>query len=111
MSFISLVEAFGAEPLSDDLAELGEILERLSPDDRARAASIYSRILESNRKRRKLLTLVRDSIEGMRLDIKYLEFDLEATRRERDRVNERREPEDEIDEIFDQELDDEVDDP
>ena len=37
-----------------------------------------------NRRRRRILTLVQDALGQLRLDMKYLMFDLEATRRERD---------------------------
>lgn len=110
MSLNSFEETFGSEELSDDLAQLGELLVRLPPDDRVQAASIYSRVLEANRKRRQLLSLVRDSITDMRLDLKYLEFDLEATRRERDRFRDLLEADGSFEEHFGAEFEDEVDD-
>ncbi len=42
------------------------------------------RVVESTRRRRRILTLVQDALSQLRLDMKYLMFDLEATRRERD---------------------------
>jgi hypothetical protein len=38
----------------------------------------------ANIRRRKILNLVRETIGQLRLDMKYITFDLEATRRERD---------------------------
>ena len=38
----------------------------------------------STRRRRRILSLVQDALSQLRLDMKYLMFDLEATRRERD---------------------------
>jgi hypothetical protein len=40
--------------------------------------------VESTRRRRRILNLVQDALGQLRLDMKYLMFDLEATRRERD---------------------------
>jgi hypothetical protein len=45
---------------------------------------MFTRVLESTRRRRRILTLVQDALSQLRLDMKYLMFDLEATRRERD---------------------------
>ncbi len=42
------------------------------------------RVVESTRRRRRILTLVQEALSQLRLDMKYLVFDLEATRRERD---------------------------
>ena len=36
------------------------------------------------KRRRRILNLVQDALAQLRLDMKYLVFDLEATRRERD---------------------------
>jgi hypothetical protein len=41
-------------------------------------------VVESTRRRRRILGLVQDALSQLRLDMKYLVFDLEATRRERD---------------------------
>ena len=41
-------------------------------------------MVDSTRRRRRILTLVQDALSQLRLDMKYLMFDLEATRRERD---------------------------
>ena len=40
--------------------------------------------MESATRRRRILGLVQDALSQLRLDMKYLMFDLEATRRERD---------------------------
>jgi hypothetical protein len=45
---------------------------------------MLSRVLESTQRRRRILGLVQDALTQLRLDMKYLMFDLEATRRERD---------------------------
>lgn len=109
MSAVLLAGVFDSEDLCEDLAELGTLLVDLPPDSRSRAALIYARVLDSNRRRRKLLALVRDSISDMRLDIKYLQFDLEATCRERDELRKLLDDE-EGDGWSTSEMEDEVDD-
>ncbi|MFO0943401.1 MAG: hypothetical protein U0930_21920 [Pirellulales bacterium] len=42
------------------------------------------RVTESSVRRRRILTLVQEALGQLRLDMKYLVFDLEATRRRRD---------------------------
>ena len=42
------------------------------------------RIVEFTQRRRRILNLVQDALGQLRLDMKYLMFDLDATRRERD---------------------------
>ena len=58
--------------------------EQLPADQRRLIDPIYSRVLESTNRRRRILGLVQDALSQLRLDMKYLMFDLEATRRERD---------------------------
>ena len=45
---------------------------------------ILDRVVESTRRRKRILSLVQEALGQLRLDMKYLMFDLEATRRERD---------------------------
>lgn len=42
------------------------------------------KVMEGTRRRRRILALVQEALSQLRLDMKYLVFDLEATRRERD---------------------------
>ena len=42
------------------------------------------RVVDSTRRRRRIMNLVQEALSQLRLDMKYLLFDLEATRRERD---------------------------
>lgn len=96
-----------SDGLTDDLTELGRLLEDLPTDARRRAASLYSRLLDSNQKRRELMELVRGAINDMRFDLKCLEFDLEATRRERDAYRQMLEAEGEFD-GFDEDLETDI---
>lgn len=46
-------------------------------------------VVNEARRRRSILALVQDTLSQLRLDMKYLMFDLEATRRERDEYKEK----------------------
>lgn len=72
------------EKLPADLAELVETIQDLPIEQRAQLESIVNRVVDSTRRRRRILSLVQDALGQLRLDMKYLMFDLEATRRERD---------------------------
>jgi hypothetical protein len=47
-------------------------------------APALGRVVDSTTRRRRILNLVQEALSQLRLDMKYLMFDLEATRRERD---------------------------
>ena len=74
--------------LQSDLTSLGRFLELLPLESRVKAQSILKRIEQDTRRRRQLLLSIQESLSQMRLDMKYLMFDLEATRRERDAYRE-----------------------
>ena len=73
-----------ADELPADLVDLGTALARLPEQYRQQVEPLYGRVVESTRRRRRILGLVQDALSQLRLDMKYLMFDLEATRRERD---------------------------
>ena len=77
-----------AENLTDEtpveLVELSKAIEALPPQYRATLQPAFHRVMESTGRRRKILQLVQEALSQLRLDMKYLVFDLEATRRERD---------------------------
>ena len=70
--------------LPPELHELVERLRRLPAGQRDEIKEAIARVVESTHRRRRILTLVQDALGQLRLDMKYLMFDLEATRRERD---------------------------
>jgi hypothetical protein len=72
------------EDLPHDLVDLRAVIESMPADQRTRIEPILLRVVESTRRRRRILNLVQDALSQLRLDTKYLLFDLEATRRERD---------------------------
>ncbi len=67
-----------------DLLELTAAIEELPVEQRVRPLPSLRRVTESSVRRRKILSLVQEALGQLRLDMKYLVFDLEATRRERD---------------------------
>jgi len=67
-----------------DLLELTQAIESLPIEQRVRLLPSLRRVTESSVRRRRILTLVQEALGQLRLDMKYLVFDLEATRRERD---------------------------
>ena len=72
------------EELPKDLVELGTLINELPLALRHRIEPAYTRVVESTRRRRRILTLVQEALGQLRMDMKYLLFDLDATRDERD---------------------------
>ena len=77
-------DAPATEELPTDLLELSALVANLSLEQRGRLEPVLNRVVETTRRRRRILNLVQDALSQLRLDMKYLVFDLEATRRERD---------------------------
>ncbi|TWT76869.1 hypothetical protein Pla123a_22930 [Posidoniimonas polymericola] len=73
-----------AAQLPADLQQLVTAIQNLPEPQRAEVLPLLDRVVESTGRRRRILTLVQDALSQLRLDMKYLMFDLEATRRERD---------------------------
>lgn len=67
-----------------EIAELLTALAELPGEWRNRLEPVLGKVVESTKRRRRILTLVQDALGQLRVDMKYLVFDLEATRRERD---------------------------
>jgi hypothetical protein len=67
-----------------DIIELAQVLQALPLEHRLAVEPVFARVVESTKRRRRILNLVQDALSQLRLDMKYLMFDLEATRRERD---------------------------
>jgi hypothetical protein len=72
------------EDLPGDLVALIGGIESLPAAYRNRLQPLLDRVVQSTKRRRKIMYLVQDALGQLRLDMKYLLFDLEATRRERD---------------------------
>ncbi len=72
------------EQLPADFLRLQAAIAALPAQYRDSLEPLVDRVAESTQRRRRILTLVQDALGQLRLDMKYLMFDLEATRRERD---------------------------
>jgi hypothetical protein len=89
MSALPRSEVVDTNELPADISELAAILGALPTEQRNRIEPILARVIDSTKRRRRILSLVQDALSQLRLDMKYLVFDLEATRRERDEYRER----------------------
>ena len=72
------------EEIPADLLELTAAIQALPIEHRVAPLPALRRVTDSSVRRRRILTLVQEALGQLRLDMKYLVFDLEATRRERD---------------------------
>ncbi len=72
------------EELPKEMLELTTALAALPAEHRLVIDPVLMRVVESTKRRRRILNLVQEALSQLRLDMKYLVFDLEATRRERD---------------------------
>ena len=78
------VSAVTTDELPADILRLAEAIRHLPDEVSGEVIPALERVIESTKRRRRILTLVQDALTQLRLDMKYLMFDLEATRRERD---------------------------
>ncbi|TVP98144.1 MAG: transcriptional regulator [Planctomycetaceae bacterium] len=74
-----------AEPIPAELRELAGLIGHLPARYRDHLLPAIDRAIDAGIRRRRILNLVQEALAQLRLDMKYLIFDLEATRRERDR--------------------------
>jgi hypothetical protein len=75
------------EELPADLLRLIAAVRELPDEQSRQLMPALDRVVESTWRRRRILSLVQDALSQLRLDMKYLMFDLEATRRERDQYH------------------------
>jgi hypothetical protein len=76
--------AAGQDLAPADLLRLADAIHAMPEPYALQLAPLVDAVLESTKRRRRILTLVQDALSQLRLDMKYLMFDLEATRRERE---------------------------
>jgi hypothetical protein len=79
-----------SDELPKDVQELMAAIGLLPAEYRSRLEPILARVVDSTKRRRRILNLVQEALSQLRLDMKYLVFDLEATRRERDAMRQSR---------------------
>ena len=77
-----------SQPLPKDVADLVAAIAALPAEHRDKLEPVCQRVVDSIRRRQRILVLVQEALGQLRLDMKYLLFDLEATRRERNRFRE-----------------------
>jgi hypothetical protein len=73
-----------SDDIPREVLDLTHAVHALPAEYRFAIEPLLNRVVDSNRRRRRILLLVQDALNQLRLDMKYLAFDLEATRRERD---------------------------
>lgn len=74
------------EELPAELLALGQAIAKLPGAQFAGLEPHYAQVVECFRRRRRILSLVQEALSQLRLDVKYLLFDLDATRQERDQL-------------------------
>ena len=74
------------EEIPREFADLGRRIAALSDPAKSELTQAHQRVVDSVRRRRRILSLVQEALSQLRLDIKYLMFDLEVTRQERDEL-------------------------
>ena len=72
--------------LPAEMQELSRLIDASSGPEKRALSTAYERVTESILRRRRILNLVQEALSQLRLDVKYLMFDLETTRRERDQL-------------------------
>lgn len=66
--------------------ELGKRIASLPEPQFRELEQSYTQVVDCIRRRRRILNLVQEALSQLRLDVKYLMFDLEITRQERDQL-------------------------
>ncbi|HEX4414538.1 MAG TPA: transcriptional regulator [Lacipirellulaceae bacterium] len=80
------VSSTPAEELPADILRLAAAIHSLPEAYSRELMPALERVVESTKRRRRILSMVQDALSQLRLDMKYLMFDVEATRRERDEL-------------------------
>lgn len=69
-----------------ELSELVSLIEALPKESQKSFYEAIERAVQHLDRRRRILLYIQEALAQLRLDMKYLMFDLEATRRERDEL-------------------------
>jgi hypothetical protein len=77
-----------SQELPRELIDLARNIAALPEEQQLELEVTYNQVVESVRRRRRILALVQEALSQLRLDIKYMMFDLEMTRKERDQLRE-----------------------
>ena len=74
------------DQLPIDLNDLISAIQSLPEKHQTELTQPLNRVVEYTKRRRRILNLIQEALSQLRMDMKYLMFDLEATRRERDEL-------------------------
>ncbi len=88
MTSESRIPEIGTRELPRELIDLARNIAALPKEQQLELEVTYNQVVESVRRRRRILALVQEALSQLRLDIKYMMFDLEMTRKERDELRE-----------------------
>jgi hypothetical protein len=80
----SLPTEWNKEHLPQELTDLRSHLESLPLHLRAKMMPLCDRVCHIARLQSRLVQIAQDTVDQLHLDVKYLLFDLDVTRRERD---------------------------
>ena len=72
-----------------DLKILAAVIETLPAEMQITLRGAMDQVNCTLNRKKKIMAMVNEAISQLRVDVKYLMFDLEATRRERDELKER----------------------
>lgn len=72
--------------LPKDLADLAAAVAGMSAEVRTKLEPLLWRVIETTKRRQRIMSLVQEALSQLRLDVKFVLFDLEATRRERNKL-------------------------
>jgi len=86
MSTFKRINDSETSSLPVEMQELARLVDAVPGPEKLALATAYERVAESILRRRRILNLVQEALSQLRLDVKYLMFDLETTRRERDQL-------------------------
>jgi hypothetical protein len=86
MSSPNRINESEANILPAEMQELATLVDAIRGPEKQALSIAYERVAESILRRRRILNLVQEALSQLRLDVKYLMFDLETTRRERDQL-------------------------
>lgn len=86
MSQVPRFPDLASDELPRELVELGKRIAALPESQYRDLEQSFVQVVDCVRRRRRILNLVQESLAQLRLDIKYLMFDLEVTRNERDEL-------------------------
>ena len=75
-----------ADVLPAEMLELESVIRQIQGPEKEQLSIAWQRVSNSFQRRRRILNLVQEALSQLRLDVKYLMFDLETTRRERDHL-------------------------